>query len=208
MRSKRWSLIGPLWLDKNMLSLDFSADTARSDIPSLYGTALWSVTSEQQTASNTGRQWQCCRRVSAAGTLGVVHSQCRSSREAVGSVASSFQLPAPQHALVRSGRIKNRSVVQVRVNKWQMLCISWWPVTTAGVKGHTDCCHMKSGILAVRRRSASHSALELGRLASAHYNVNRLAQTGFEQFLCLTHTVWRKRRMILNSVWCHWVSVP
>lgn len=102
--------------------------------------------------------------------------------------ASSFQLPAAQHALVRSGRIKNRSVVQDRVNKWQMLCISRWPVTTAGVKGPTDCCHMKSGILAVRRRSASHSALELGRLASAHYNVNRLAQTGVEQFLCLTHT--------------------
>lgn len=135
------------------------------------------------------------------GNLGVVPSQCRSSREAVGSVASSFQLPAAQHALLRSGRIKNRSVVQDRVNKWQMLCISRWPVTTAGMKGHTDCCHMKSGILAVRRRSASHSALELGRLASAHYNVNRLPQTGAEQFLCLTHTVWRKRRTILNSVW-------
>lgn len=53
--------------------------------------------------------------------LGTVHSQNRSSREAAGSVASSFQLPAVVlDVLARSRSVKSTSIAQDRVNEWQM----------------------------------------------------------------------------------------
>lgn len=69
-----------------------------------------------------------------------------------------------------------------------MLCISLSSVTTAGVKGPTDCFHMKSGIPAEPRRTASHSADWNWDVWCLYIRIiNRHTKAGFEQFICLTH---------------------